>query len=239
MKHEHFISWNAQNFFQDWTGVVSDKFWSFLHSLVIVCFPQVQDPPYFSARMLLLKDCKDVVEGWKAGDFVFLLSCKSICLTDCMNLLNFSGAIQCTGWGSGDAFVMEPICHYPWDRWHCWDTSQQHVCFALNQLYGNFSFPDWLAAVPMILLSDHYTCIDLVEKNSSFQYLLTCDWKWVITVCWRWWVWIWAATGSQQQPCQFKTWKLWRCRIVGHTGMQAMRFSCTATHIPPGTEHFN
>lgn len=95
-------------------------------------------PPYFSARMLLFKDCKDVVEGWKAGGFVFLLSCKSICLTDCMNLLNFSGSIQCTGWGSGDAFMMEPICHYPWDRWHCWDTSQQHVCFALNQTVWKF-----------------------------------------------------------------------------------------------------
>lgn len=130
-------------------------FWQVLIFLALSCyclFSTSTRPPYFSARMLLLKDCKDVVEGWKAGGFVFLLSCKSICVTDCMNLLNFSGAIQCTGWGSGDAFVMEPICHYPWYRWHCWDTSQQHVCFALNQLYGNFSFPDWLAAVLMILL---------------------------------------------------------------------------------------
>jgi hypothetical protein len=130
-------------------------FWQVLIFLALSCyclFSTSTRPPYFSARMLLLKDCKDVVAGWKAGGFVFLLSCKSICVTDCMNLLNFSGAIQCTGWGSGDAFVMEPICHYPWYRWHCWDTSQQHVCFALNQLYGNFSFPDWLAAVLMILL---------------------------------------------------------------------------------------
>ncbi len=91
-------------------------FWQVLIFLALSCyclFSTSTRPPYFSARMLLLKDCKDVVEGWKAGGFVFLLSCKSICLTDCMNLLNFSGAIQCTGWGSGDAFVMEPICHYP------------------------------------------------------------------------------------------------------------------------------